>query len=155
MAIEIERKFLLAGEGWRPGVRSSRRLRQFYLSREGPSSVRVRIEDEARAWLTIKTARSGRERDEYEYMIPLEDALGMMSLAEGSVIDKVRHIVPHAGHEWEIDVFVGENEGLVIAEVELAEADTRLELPPWVGAEVTEDRRYYNASLANRPFRRW
>lgn len=155
MAIEIERKFRVASDGWRDCVMSSRRLRQFYLSRDGLSSVRIRIEADARAWLTIKSAASGAARSEFEYPIPFVDARDMIPLAEGAVIDKVRHIVPFAGLDWEVDVFAGDNQGLVVAEVELSAADEAISQPPWLGAEVTDDRRYYNASLAVRPFTSW
>ncbi len=155
MALEIERKFLVGGTGWEAAVSSRRRLVQFYLTRDAKSSVRVRIEDEARAWLTIKTATSGVSRSEFEYPIPLGDAAEMMALAEGAVIDKVRHIVAHGGFDWEVDVFAGDNAGLVIAEVELPSVEQSFELPGWIGPEVTHDRRYYNASLVQRPFKGW
>lgn len=155
MALEIERKFLVAGTEWQTAVMRRRRLVQFYLNRDARSSVRVRIEDEAQAWLTIKGASSGISRSEFEYAIPLADAQKMMTLAEGAVIDKVRHIVTHGGLDWEIDVFAGDNAGLVIAEVELASADQQIEMPSWVGLEVSHDRAYYNASLVLRPFKSW
>lgn len=155
LAVEIERKFLVGNEGWRSGVASSRRLVQFYLSRNGPSSVRVRIDGGRRAQLTIKTAASGTSRAEFEYEIPLADAEDMIALAEGAVIAKMRHIVPYRGLTWEVDEFHGDNEGLVVAEVELEREDQIPELPPWLGREVTDDRRYYNASLALQPFNRW
>jgi adenylate cyclase len=155
MAVEIERKFLVAGDGWRAGSVASRQLSQFYLSRDGRSSVRVRIEGEVGAWLTIKSAGGGMARAEFEYRIPVADAQAMRPLAQGAIVEKVRHIVPFAGHKWEVDVFAGDNEGLVVAEVELASADQAPALPEWLGAEVTADHRYYNASLAQRPFRSW
>lgn len=155
MAVEIERKFLVVTDAWKAQVVSSRGLRQFYLSRGGRSSVRVRIEGDKGAWLTVKAAAKGRSRAEFEYVLPIDDAREMLPLAEGAVIEKVRHIVPHGGVDWEVDVFAGENEGLVIAEAELKRADQPLDLPPWVGPEVTDDRRYYNASLAQRPLKSW
>lgn len=155
MALEIERKFRVGGVGWETGVTSRRRLVQFYLTRDARSSVRVRIEEDARAWLTIKTASSAIARDEFEYPIPLGDATEMMALAEGAVIDKVRHIVPHGGLDWEIDVFTGDNAGLVIAEVELVSPEQHFERPRWLGPEVTHERRYYNASLVHLPFKAW
>ena len=155
MAIEIERKFLVIGDGWRATAISSRRLRQFYLSRDGRSSVRVRIEADRRAWLTIKTAASGTSRSEFEYALPMQDAKDMVPFAEGAIIDKVRHIVPYAGFDWEVDVFAGDNAGLVVAEVELDSAEQAPDLPDWIGNEVTDDRRYYNASLVHRPFKDW
>lgn len=155
MAVEIERKFLVAGNGWRAGVSRTQRLRQGYLSRGGRSSVRVRIVDEATAWLTIKSAVAGRARLELEYPVPIEDARLMLTLTEGSVIDKVRHDVTLGGQLWQVDVFAGDNAGLVVAEVELERADQLVALPDWLGAEVTDDRRYYNASLATHPFTGW
>ena len=155
MAIEIERKFCVIGNAWRDGVTRMRRLPQAYLTKNGRISIRVRIDGDASATLTIKTASSGIERDEYEYSIPVRDALELFEHREGSVVVKVRHIVPIDGLEWEIDVFEGENAGLVIAEVELPSADTRFALPPWLGQEVTQDRRYYNADLARHPYAFW
>ncbi len=155
MGVEIERKFLVIGTDWQAAVKARRRLVQFYLNRDARSSVRVRIEDGVRAWLTIKRASSGIGRDEFEYPIPLGDATAMLSFAEGAVIDKLRHVVAHGGLDWEIDVFAGDNAGLVIAEVELASADQAIELPGWVGSEVSRDRAYFNASLVLRPFKAW
>jgi adenylate cyclase len=155
VAVEIERKFLVVTDAWKAGAVSSRKLCQFYLTLAGRSSVRVRIEGERRASLTVKAASGGRSRLEFEYDIPVDDAREMMALAEGSVIEKIRHIVPYAGLDWEVDVFAGENEGLVIAEAELECVDQPLDLPPWVGPEITDDRRYYNACLAQRPLKSW
>jgi adenylate cyclase len=155
MALEIERKFLVVGEAWRSATVRTRPMRQFYLSRLGRASVRVRMEGDALAWLTIKTAASGTTRSEFEYAVPVADARTMEAFAEGSVIDKVRHVVPFAGLDWEIDVFAGDNAGLVIAEVELQSESHPLAMPPWAGEEVTHERRYYNASLVLAPFRTW
>ena len=155
MVLEIERKFQVAGTGWQAAVKARRRLTQFYLTRNGKSSVRVRIEDDRLAWVTIKSASSGIARSEFEYAIPVGDATAMMALAEGAVIDKVRHIVEHGGLDWEVDVFTGDNAGLVIAEVELRSVDQQIEVPGWVGTEVSGDRAYYNASLVWRPFKAW
>lgn len=155
VTVEIERKFLVASDAWKADVRSTHRLLQFYLSRGGRASVRVRIEDDAKAWLTIKSASAGMVRSELEYAIPIAHAHEMRALAEGGVIEKVRHEVGHAGHLWEIDVFAGENAGLVVAEVELEAPEARVDLPAWIGREVTDDPHYYNASLAVRPYLRW
>jgi adenylate cyclase len=118
-------------------------------------SIRVRVDGPAAATLTIKTASAGRERAEYEYAIPLADAESLMRHREGSVIAKTRHIVPAGELAWEVDVFEGDNAGLVVAEIELDRADRPFERPAWVGAEVTDDRRYYNADLARLPFKQW
>lgn len=155
MALEIERKFLVSGEGWRAHAAGRRRLRQGYLSREGRTSIRIRIDDEANAWLTVKAADAGTTRHEFEYPIPVPDAETMLDLAEGAVIDKFRYLVPDGDHVWEVDEFTGANAGLVVAEVELAVEGTAIHLPEWVGREVTSDKRYYNASLALMPYRSW
>jgi adenylate cyclase len=155
MALEIERKFRVVGDGWKPLVARSRRLRQAYLTKDGRLSIRVRIDGEETATLSIKAARSGMARHEYEYAIPLADAEELIRQREGTIISKVRHIVPIGDLNWEVDVFDGENAGLVIAEVELDRPDRTLERPGWLGEEVTGDRRYYNADLAKRPFTSW
>ena len=155
MAIEIERKFRVRGDGWKRHVVRTRRLRQAYLTRNDRISMRVRIDGDEAATLTIKTARSGIERHEYEFAIPVADAKELLEQREGSVISKVRHIVRHGGLNWEIDVFDGDNSGLIIAEIELDRADRVVELPHWIGEEVTEDRRFYNAELAKHTFSSW
>ncbi|AIT80520.1 CYTH domain-containing protein [Novosphingobium pentaromativorans] len=153
MAIEIERKFLVEGDSWRSAVASKKRIRQAYLSNGGKAGVRIRIIDEERAKLTIKSkAKAGVKalsRSEFEYQVPLEDARAMLELRRGLIIDKVRHLVPAGGgRTWEIDVFAGEHEGLVLAEIELGSADEAVTLPEWIGREVTSDPRYSNAALA-------
>jgi adenylate cyclase len=154
MAKEIERKFLVASDGWRAAQTSRRRLCQFYLARGGKASIRIRIIDDSAAFLTIKSAVAGTVRDEYEYGIPLEDARAMAALATGATIEKWRHEVPFAGHVWLVDVFEGANEGLILAEVELPAENLAIELPPWLGREVTHDLAYYNSALALTPMRR-
>jgi adenylate cyclase len=155
MATEIERKFLVVGGGWRNSVKGASRIRQGYLSRGERASVRVRVVDDANASLTIKAAKGGFSRHEFEYAIPLADGGALLELCAGHLIDKVRHRVDVGGRIWEIDVFENENAGLVIAEVELASESDRLQMPDWAGREITEDGRYYNAALARLPFRRW
>jgi adenylate cyclase len=155
MATEIERKFLVAGDGWRERVQGKSRIRQGYLSRESRASVRVRVIDGARATLTIKAGMGGFSRHEFEYPIPIADAEALLEFRAGHLIDKVRHRVEVAGRLWELDVFEGENEGLVIAEVELGSEGDALVVPEWAGREITEDRRYYNAGLARLPFTHW
>lgn len=153
MAIEIERKFLVRGDAWRDGA-SGTPFRQGYLATAGKSTVRIRIEG-GRAKLTIKGQPRGATRTEYEYGIPLHDAEELLELCERPLIRKIRYRVPHAGLIWEVDEFEGQNEGLVLAEVELKDESQRVDLPDWVGREVTDDPRYYNASLVKRPFRKW
>jgi adenylate cyclase len=155
MAIEIERKFRVLSDAWRRDAVSVRHLRQAYLTKNGRISIRVRIDGDASATLTIKTAAAGIERNEYEYPIPVADARELLERREGSIIVKRRHIVPVDGHEWEIDVFEGDNAGLIVAEIELPRAGIRLVRPPWLGAEITHDRRYYNADLARHPYALW
>lgn len=124
---------------------------QGYLSLDPDRTVRVRLAGE-NAWLTVKGRTQGITRAEFEYEIPAADARELLELCQPAVIDKTRHRVEFGGHVWEVDVFHGANDGLVLAEVELADASIRPEIPPWVGAEVSDDARYYNACLAVRPF---
>jgi adenylate cyclase len=152
MPIEIERKFLVIEDGWKQGASRVRRLKQAYLTINDKLSIRVRIEGTAAA-LTIKSASAGRQRAEYEYAIPLADAEFLMRQREGSVIAKTRYLVPVGELTWEVDVFEGDNAGLVIAEIELDRVDRQFDRPAWIGNEVTNDRRYYNADLARVLFR--
>lgn len=152
MAIEIERKFLVANESWKPHVIKRKRLQQAYLARPGKTSIRVRIVDDTSATLTIKSRAARVSRHEFEYPVPIADALTLLELRDGVLLVKVRHIVQHAGLTWEVDVFGGENTGLVIAEIELAHERQSVALPSWVGPEITHDERYYNSQLAARPF---
>ncbi|MBE3025171.1 CYTH domain-containing protein [Janthinobacterium sp. BJB1] len=154
MGIEIERKFLLASDAWR-GLGQPVLLRQGYLSSARERVVRVRIEGE-QAMLTIKGANVGATRGEWEYPIPLADAVELLDgLCEQPLIEKVRHRIEHAGMVWEIDEFLGANAGLVVAEIELASEDQPFEKPEWIGAEVSGDARYYNANLIRHPFSQW
>lgn len=155
MALEIERKFLVAGLAWRAQAHASERFAQGYLNADGKASVRVRIEGEA-ANLNIKAARIGNARAEYEYPIPLAEAREILdSLTLTPPVKKTRHWVRHGEHTWEIDVFEGANAPLVVAEIELSARDENFERPPWLGAEITEDARYYNHALAFAPYGRW
>jgi len=155
MAIEIERKFRLGSEAWRAEVSASSLLRQGYLANTARASVRVRLAGEC-AWLSVKAMRAGMSREEYEFAIPAADAHEMLDrLCEGLTIEKWRHIVVHAGSRWEIDEFLAENAGLVIAELELQAEDSAFVRPAWLGPEVTHEQRYYNVQLAQKPFRHW
>lgn len=148
MGVEIERRFLVVGQGWRAGVTGIRRLDQGYLAREDGVTVRLRVVEDA-AKLTIK-GPGGLVRPEFEYPVPMEDAREMLArLCGGRRLVKTRHDVPHGGLVWEVDVFEGPLAGLAIAEVELPDAAHALDLPPWAGREVTEDPRYANAVLAS------
>ena len=155
MAYEIERKFLVINDDWKSQVSNSAYYRQAYLDGNDRSSVRVRIAD-SQAWLNIKSATLGIQRTEYEYEIPVSDAGEMIAnLCQGAAIEKWRHFVPHAGHVWEIDVFEGANQGLVVAEIELDDVAESFEKPPWIGAEVSDDPRYYNVCLVEHPYSDW
>ena len=155
MAVEIERKFLLRDTGWYGHTFRSARIRQGYLINDAGLSVRIRTAGNE-AWLTIKGPTHGFTRVEYEYAIPLQDAEQMLAhLCRRPLIEKTRHWLNHAGHTWEIDVFEGDNMGLTVAEVELNDPEEELELPTWVGQEVSNDPRYLNANLARRPYRQW
>jgi adenylate cyclase len=155
MAIEIERKYLVANGNWRVLVTKRVHLRQAYLAVEGRASVRVRVVDRSGATLTVKSRKAGLRRAEFEYAIPVPDAEQLLLLRQGALIEKVRHIVPWQGLTWEIDTFEGENAGLEIAEVELDHESQPVELPPWIGAEITGQPRYYNSNLAREPYRLW
>jgi adenylate cyclase len=154
MPFEIERKFLVIQDRWRRpdgGVR----YRQGYLTTDPGRSVRIRSAA-GKGVITIKGMTANRRRPEYEYTIPLADAEELLdTLCLRPLIEKSRYIVEHAGLRWEIDEFEGVNAGLVIAEVELADADQCIHLPEWVGEEVTDDPRYYNASLIEHPYSTW
>jgi adenylate cyclase len=152
MAIEIERKFLVSGDDWRTdqGVL----IRQGYLNRDKERTVRVRIAG-AGAFLTVKGINLGATRSEFEYEIPPGDAEQLLQICDGPIIDKTRHLVVYAGMTWEIDVFHGANEGLVLAEIELDSALQTFTKPAWLGPEVTTDFRYFNSNLAVRPYSSW
>ena len=161
MGIEIERKFLVAGDGWRAAAHAVLPMAQGYLNGLGAmdrgeqkASVRVRIQGDA-AFLNLKSRELGRTRQEFDYPIPVADARALLALCVGGTIDKRRHLVRHGGHLWEVDEFLGDNAGLVVAEIELASADEAFDMPAWAGREVTEEARYYNLALASHPYVRW
>jgi adenylate cyclase len=154
MGKEIERKYLVDLAAWKP-QRSGVHYKQGYLNSQKERVVRVRIEGN-QAKLTIKGTSRGVTRSEFEYAIPLDDAAILLdSLCEQPLIDKHRHKEVHGGRTWEIDVFHGDNDGLVVAEIELASEDERIELPAWIVREVSSDPRYYNSNLLNAPYRTW
>lgn len=155
MGKEIERKFLVSSDGWRAYADAGRRLRQVYLAETEKAAVRIRLDDDHSAWLTIKSVGSGLSRQEFEYEVPVVDAEDLLALRSGSVLEKTRFRVPHAGSVWEVDVYAGDNDGLTIAEIELPSETAEFDKPDWLGPEVTGDRRYYAARLAVEPFRRW
>ncbi len=155
MATEIERKFTVSSDEWRQHAHGQREYRQGYLANDQNASVRIRIDGD-RANLNIKSATLGITRSEYEYPLPLADAEEMLTqLCAKPLIEKTRYFVDYGGKTWEIDVFHGDNAGLVVAEVELESADEAIELPPWVDRDVSDDPRYYNVCLVKHPFKDW
>ncbi len=155
MASEIERKFLVQNESWRESAHDPLSIRQGYVIGSAKASVRVRVGG-TRAWLNMKSARVGISRAEFEYEIPAADAEQILkTLCVRPLIEKTRYFVDHAGHRWEIDVFEGDNTGLVVAEIELRSEDETFQRPPWAGKEVSDDQRYYNSSLVKRPYSHW
>ncbi len=152
VALEIERKFLVIGDGWKIGKPTL--YIQGYLNPDKHPTVRVRVMGD-KALLTVKGLSVGMSRAEYEYAIPVSDALEMLKLCEGPLIEKHRWLVPQGKLTWEIDVFSGENDGLIVAEIELEGETQAFEKPDWVGAEVTSDSRYFNSSLSLAPFSTW
>ena len=156
MGIEIERKFRVLGTAWRQA--RPHRLTQGYLNRDPARTVRVRVAGVAGAeqgFLTIKGRNQGAVRAEFEYPVPWADAQALLALCEAPLIDKWRHRVAFGGLVWEVDEFLGDNAGLVVAEVELQDEQQAFECPPWLGAEVTADPRYFNSALSKHPFSRW
>ena len=154
MAKEIERKFLIDLEKWNP-VGAGIHFKQGYLNAQKERVVRVRIEG-SKAKLTIKGVTTGVTRSEFEYEIPVDDASILLdNLCEQPLIDKHRHKEIHGGKTWEIDVFHGLNEGLVVAEIELASEEEKFELPVWAIKEVSSDPRYFNSNLLKTPFSTW
>ena len=158
MALEIERKFLVTSNAFKKEATGTRRMIQGYLCPNSGKTVRVRIEEE-HAWLTIKgpSADGGLSRFEWEKEISEQDARALLTLAEDSIIDKTRWLVPAGDgiHTWEVDEFYGDNAGLVVAEIELSNPLETYPRPSWLGAEVTGDRRYYNARLVKVPYKDW
>lgn len=159
MGIEIERKYLVTGDAWRQRVTRQQTLRQGYFNRPVESgdhaSVRVRVAGDA-AYLNIKSAEAGEQRIEFDYEVPVPDAIEMLdALCRRPLIEKTRHWVEQNELVFEIDVFHGENSGLIIAELELESSGQAVTLPEWVGREVTEHYRYYNTALCERPYSHW
>lgn len=158
MATEIERKFLVANDQWRHDLAIDNPpvfMAQGYLNSGGPNTVRIRVA-EPRAFLTIKGPTIGIQRQEFEYPVPLEDGRQLLDLCGNQRVEKNRFVIPwEDGLKWEVDEFLGDNVGLVVAEIELREESQRFRLPAWLGEEVTHDRRYANSSLARCPYNQW
>ncbi len=155
MTTEIERKFLILNQDWQEYTSTELHIVQAYLATNEFSSTRIRIQGD-KANINIKSATLGIERTEFEYPIPVDDAQLMIDdLCIKPVISKIRYVVNHMQHIWEIDVFSGDNEGLIVAEIELSSPDEIFEKPSWLGEEVSHEKRYYNACLINHPYKDW
>lgn len=146
MGMEIEHKFLVKDNSYKDAASKKSEIKQGFLSRAHERTVRVRVRDD-KGYITVKGIGSGAAHPEFEYEIPLDDALQMLSLCEPPVIEKTRYIVMHEGNMWEVDEFHAGQEGLVIAELEVPSEEYRFPLPPFIGREVTGDPRYYNSQL--------
>jgi adenylate cyclase len=155
MGLEIERKFLVVNDSWRTRARQPVEIAQGYLGEGSKASVRIRVAGE-QAWLCVKSARSGMTRLEFEYPVPVEDGRTMLrQLTRDGLVEKTRFSVPENSHTWELDVFHGANDGLVIAELELERESEAFHRPEWLGLEVTDDARFYNGYLAKNPYSQW
>lgn len=153
MGVEIERKFLLAGDSWR-ALGHPLLLRQGYLSSDPARVVRVRVAGD-QAFITIKGRSVGATRGEWEYPIPLADGNELLALCEQPIVEKFRRQIEFAGNVWEVDEFLGANQGLMVAEIELASEDQPFDKPDWIGEDVTHDARYFNSSLVRHPYSSW
>ena len=155
MGREIERKFLIKASEWakldKPG---GKHLRQGYLVSAPNKTIRVRTTDD-KAWITIKGISVGASRLEYEYEIPLVEGLELLDNFAEAELEKIRYEIHHQAKLWEVDVFLGDNNGLIVAEIELDSEDEKFELPEWVAEEVTEEKKYYNSNLTKHPFKLW
>ncbi|MGR8947393.1 MAG: CYTH domain-containing protein [Gammaproteobacteria bacterium] len=155
MAIEIERKYLVSSDEWRESCQHTIEIRQAYLANTANASIRIRVSDN-RAHINLKSTHSLMAREEYDYEIPLAEGTQMMErLCEGYMISKTRHHVIHREQLWEIDEFHAHNKGLIVAEIELDSAAQNVQIPPWLGVEVTDFPRFYNHWLSKRPFCLW
>lgn len=155
MPLEIERKFLVAGDAWRRDAGPGVRIRQGYLTNAQPLSVRVRIKDPGKATLTLKMPRNSLSRLEYEYEIPRDEAEELLELCQDSMVTKRRYDIRQDGDLWQVDVFEGDNQGLIVAEIELVREDQDFARPSWLGREVTDEKRFQNSLLAQRPYSTW
>ncbi len=153
MALEIERKFLLKNDNWKKNAVGSA-IKQGYFSTGKKSTVRVRVSGK-KGFLTIKGPTTKGIRAEFEYEIPLKDAYELLVLCDGPLIEKTRYEVKYDGQLWEIDIFEGENKGLVLAEVELQSENQKVNIPEWIAEEVTGNMSYSNSNLVNNPFSKW
>ena len=146
MGIEIEHKYLVVNDKYRNMASSSHRIMQGYLSREPQRTVRIRVKDK-QGFITIKGKNVGDTRAEFEYPIPIDDAMQLLNMCLPTVIEKTRYLVPFEGHTWEVDEFQGARQGLVVAEIEIGNSNQQYTLPPFVGQNVTGNPDYYNSNL--------
>lgn len=155
MGVEIERKFLVDHEKWNQVEKPEGMIiRQGYMHKEPSKTIRIRVRDKE-SYITIKGKSHGISRSEYEYKIPLNDGNEMLASFCDAIIDKVRYCITYAGKFWEIDVFAGDNNGLIVAEIELDNEHEQFDVPDWIDVEVTEDKRYYNSNLSVNPYSSW
>lgn len=155
MPTEIERKYLVTGDSWRQDAGAGVAIVQGYLGSNEKSSIRIRIDGES-AHLNIKSRTIGIRRSEFDYPIPVDEATELLQkLCDQPLIKKNRYPVQYQGHLWEVDVFAGDNAGLIVAEIELSAPEQSFKLPAWAGREVSDDPRYYNTCLVSHPYKDW
>ena len=154
MALEIERKFTVKNEDWKGLSYQENNIAQGYLNSSPDRTVRIRISNNE-GFITIKSKNSGAVRSEFEYSIPLNEATELLAMCEKPTISKTRYLIDFKNHTWEVDVFKEENQGLIVAEIELSSQNESFEIPKWIGEEVTHDKRYYNSALISFPFCEW
>jgi adenylate cyclase len=155
MGVEIERKFLVDHTKWNALVKpAGTHYKQGYILNDDRGAARVRIAD-SNAYITFKGRSSGISRSEYEYSIPVNDGMELLKLFTQSAVEKIRYCIYFAGKIWEVDVFLADNQGLIVAEIELEQEDEQFDLPDWITIEVTEQEKYYNSSLSVHPFKNW
>lgn len=155
MAIEIERKFLVKNDAWKAVNHTYKQYKQAYFCNTSKVSVRIRTSDD-KAWVSFKSATIDISRFEYEYVVPLKEAEHLMGeFSQGSIISKTRYFIPVGTHLWELDVFEGDNKGLIVAEIELSDENEEFIKPDWIGKEVSKDSRYFNSNLVTFPYKDW
>lgn len=155
MGVEIERKFLVDRSKWQILQKPAGSFyRQGYIFKEPGKTIRVRVTDQG-SYITIKGKSRGATREEYEYSIPPTDAEELLRGFCEEIVTKIRYTINFAGKTWEVDVFSGDNEGLIVAEIELTDEAEQFEIPDWVGQEVTHDKRYFNSNLSVHPYTKW
>ena len=155
MGTEIEKKYLIVNDDWRKESDEGTYMVQGYMGTNEKSSIRIRIHGET-ANLNIKSSTIGITRSEYDYPVPIDEAKEILeTLCDRPYVEKTRYHVMYEGHEWEIDVFAGDNDGLIVAEIELGSVDEEFKLPDWIGEDVSDDPRYYNVCLVTHPYKDW